>query len=68
MLYINIFKFNTINNNSMKHLLKLDKLKWVCHHLHLDKSNTINNNLLNESLVHMKEKWILMRDIKKKLY
>tara|TARA_Y100000996_G_scaffold8724_1_gene7255 strand:- start:403 stop:558 length:156 start_codon:yes stop_codon:yes gene_type:complete len=51
----------------MKHLLKLDKLKWVCHHLHLDKSNTINNNLLNESLVHMKEKWILMRD-KKKLY
>jgi len=49
----------------MKHLLKLNKIKWVCHHLHLDKSNTINPNLLNESLVHMKEKWILMRDIKK---
>ena len=48
----------------MKSLLNLNKLEWVCHHLHIDKSNTINKLRLDKSLVHMKNKWILMRDIK----
>ena len=50
----------------MNHLLKVNNIKWVCHHLHIDKSHTINPTLLNESLSHMKEKWILMRNIKEK--
>ena len=50
----------------MNRLVKLNNIKWVCHHLHIDKSNTITPSLLNESLSHMKEKWYLMRDIKKK--
>lgn len=48
----------------MNRLMNFNKVKWVCHHLHIDKSNTINNILLHKSLVHMKEKWIHMRDIK----
>ena len=50
----------------MNHLLKVNNIKWVCHHLHIDKSHTINPTLLNESLSHMKEKWVLMRNIKEK--
>jgi len=49
----------------MNRLLNLQKLNWVCHHLHIDKSKSINVNLLNDSLVHMKEKWHIMQDIKK---
>jgi cytosine/adenosine deaminase-related metal-dependent hydrolase len=48
----------------MNRLVKLNNIKWVCHHLHIDKSKTIHPKLLNESLAHMKEKWFLMRDIK----
>lgn len=48
----------------MNNLVKLNNIKYVCHHLHIDKSKTINPYLLNESLSFMKEKWILMRKIK----
>jgi len=48
----------------MNRLINLNKIRWTCHHLHIDKSKTMHPKLLNESLVHMKEKWILMRDIK----
>jgi cytosine/adenosine deaminase-related metal-dependent hydrolase len=48
----------------MNRLVKLNNIKWVCHHLHIDKSKTIHPTLLNESLAHMKEKWFLMRNIK----
>ena len=50
----------------MNRLINFNKIKWVCHHLHIDKSNTINKQLLYQSQVHMKEKWLLMRDIKEK--
>ena len=50
----------------MNRLLNFNKVKWVCHHLHIDKSNTVTKDLLNQSQVHMKEKWLLMRDIKQK--
>lgn len=48
----------------MNRLINLNKLKWVCHHAHLDKSRTMNRELLEQSLTHMKEKWFLMQEIK----
>lgn len=50
----------------MKRLLNEHKIKFACHHLHIDKSKTLTPSLLRESQVHMQEKWYLMRDIKEK--
>lgn len=49
----------------MNRLINLSKLKWVCHHLHIDKSKSIDVNILKQSEVHMKTKWELMQNIKK---
>ena len=49
----------------MKRFVNINKIDWVCHHLHIDKSRTVNKDNFYKSLVHMKEKWLLMRDIKK---
>ena len=49
----------------MNRLLRLNNVKWVCHHLHIDKSKTITTKNLYEASNHMKNKWITMRDIKK---
>ena len=49
----------------MNKLINFNKIKWVCHHLHIDKSLTINKDILYQTQVHMKEKWSLMRHIKK---
>ena len=59
---------NKLYENVMNRLLNFNKVKWVCHHLHIDKSNTVTKDLLNQSQVHMKEKWLLMRNIKEKIY
>ena len=48
----------------MNKFINISKLKWCCHHLHIDKSLVLNKEILNKSLVHMKDKWKLMRDIK----
>ena len=48
----------------MHQFVRVSKLSWVCHHLHIDKSQTINDAILRQSMVHMREKWKLMRDIK----
>ena len=51
----------------MNRLINKNKLKWVCHHLHIDKSYTLQTNQIGKSEVHMKDKWHLMRDIKKNI-
>ena len=48
----------------MRYLINPNKIKWVCHHLHIDKSQIINPDILNQSLYHMKEKWFLMKELK----
>ena len=48
----------------MNKYINFSKIKWNCHHLHIDKSQTLNTEILKDSQVHMTEKWKLMRDIK----
>ena len=48
----------------MNKYINFSKIKWNCHHLHIDKSQTLNSETFNLSQRHMTEKWKLMRDIK----
>lgn len=48
----------------MNKYINFSKVKWNCHHLHIDKSQTLNTQTFNLSQRHMTEKWKLMRDIK----
>lgn len=48
------------------------KLKWICHHAHIDKSHTmggikstLQSTLSSQCEIHMKQKWIMMQDIKR---
>lgn len=48
----------------MNKYINFTKVKFHCHHLHIDKSLTLNTERLRLSQRHMTEKWKLMRDIK----
>lgn len=48
----------------MNKYINFSKIKWNCHHLHLDKSQTLNTEILKQSQTHMTEKWKIIRKTK----